>query len=284
MSARSGIALGAVLLLAIALFLLGDFGPGREVEDAQAQSSTSAAGQLNEGASPEVAEPATGSSGIERVGTDGREDPAANSTDARASLLVRVARHEEGGDPVANVWVWVYAWGAPNAYFAARLEASDANGEVLITDLAPGRATVNLHRAESGGATVGAELRAGEVTEVELVLGVGLRIHGVVVDLDAVPVADAEIWLSRSGSMTQGVTIARSDADGRFALEDVGSGHWIGARMAGHAPSVMPMVIAAEGADVELRIVLQGAGGSVAGRVVASSGGPVAGAASKCAP
>ncbi|MCA8974841.1 MAG: carboxypeptidase regulatory-like domain-containing protein, partial [Planctomycetes bacterium] len=193
-------------------------------------------------------------------------------TPTTGSLLVR-ATHRDDGSPVPELLIFVWRPGADRRIDVHRTR-TDVAGEVRLTDLRPGRLLVSNSRNPYCFGR--AEIVAGEEIEVGLALPVGVTITGIVVDSSDVPVAGAEVCLGGGGSREDAEGAAITGADGRFALRGCQTDFYIGARAAGYTSSVMQFVQLEEGDQRELRLLLPGAGGSVAGVVRGPTGEPVA--------
>lgn len=273
--------LAATLLLVVLAFLLlrnwtGSDG-AREPDSALIAVPPAAEVAARASESGQNDTPATAE--IARAELPGSPDEPTDTAAARGRLTVRVLR-EQDGKPAPGQWLRVHCWGATNPYFNTLEGQTDAQGIAQFA-VPAGEVLASLHRSAGDKALESASVKPDEETVIELILSRGITLEGEVVDLAGVPVAEAEIWLSDEGNLDGGHAVALSDQDGRFLVEAVGSGHWIGARKAGHGPAVMPMLIAAEGARLPLRLVLQGPGGALHGRVTDPNGAPVAGAAVK---
>ncbi len=183
------------------------------------------------------------------------------SSSEGASLRVRARWHD--GTPAEGLGLRL-----ERARTFPDLEApegvTDERGEWTAAALAPGDYRLNVDRAE--GERV--ELEAGVERVLELALPRGFDLVGSVVDLDGVPVANAEI-------RTEGFLLARSDARGTFSVRSLEGATQIHARAPSFAPSFVRHVRVEE-TDVEL--VLPGLGGELAGVVLDERGVPIAGA------
>lgn len=207
----------------------------------------------------------------------GLEDPAPARAPAAvdaaaepdfAAVRVRV-RWQHDGSPAAGVGVF-----AGNGRPVARRDAvTGSDGTALLPRLAPGTWRIGAVLAD---APVERALEAGAVTEVALVAQRTAVARGRVLDPHGQPVADARIWLSAPGDWSHGHEVARSGADGTFAVPLLGA-HYVGARKHGWTPSHTFLVHwrdEAPPAALELR--LQHRGGTVRGVVQDERGAPVA--------
>jgi RNA polymerase sigma factor (sigma-70 family) len=200
----------------------------------------------------------------ERRSPSARSEPPAGFT-AAGSIRVQVSWMDRAMNrtPAADVPVRVTATEVENAAFHALVGMTDATGVVVFESVPCGKAWVDAVGRDIAIATV----LAGETSAVELT-AYGLDMTGIVVDAAGQAVAGAEIWGNTTEWLMNGMCLAQSGNDGRFAARGLGQ-VWIGARAAGHAPAEPRMLFAQPGATVDVRFVL-GAGGSVvAGTVVA---------------
>ena len=203
------------------------------------------------------------------------------------SLTVRVV-FADGSRPAADVGVYVRAETAldPGAESAQTAGAdlgyerrTDASGRVRFPELTrrpgAGHVLVQLDRAD-----VARVVDLEHEADVELVVPLGVRVAGRVVDLNEAPVAGA--WVLRANERhhdrLQGLT--RTDAAGRFVLEHVTPGSELLARAARFQPSELETVRArgALGAEesVEIELVMGARGHVLRGSVRAPDGTPAA--------
>ena len=158
---------------------------------------------------------------------------------AAVALLVRLDVVGEG-------------WMAPS-HFAT----SDAQGVALFERLQPGAATL---RGDRGGSTK-VELVGGS-NVVELVIPKGILVEGIVLDIEDIPLAGAELWVSATGSSANaGAWHGRSGSDGRFSLRSVQPKRLLSARAPGSRAANAVIVEGSPGDRVEvaLRIGATGA-------------------------
>ncbi|HEX5051214.1 MAG TPA: nucleotidyltransferase domain-containing protein [Planctomycetota bacterium] len=137
----------------------------------------------------------------------------------------------------------------------------------------------DLHR----GGSLAAEVAAGAVREVAFPLPPGLDVTGEVVDERRLPVAGADIVLvSPRGGWLGGRVVARTGADGTFAVRAVEPTWSLGALAAGYAPCELVDLEAversADAASVHVQLQVLQPGASVVGRVVDENGQGIAGA------
>ena len=165
---------------------------------------------------------------------------------------------------------------AGDALFDGARAPTDQHGVVTFANLAPGRVYVEPIRGDlTAGTTV--TIEAGEEAKLTLTLEQGMNVHGIVVDGRGAPVAAADVLVAPWAG-GEALPLARTAADGTFALRAVGTHSHIGARASGHAPSPLRQFTASEGADVELRLVLDVAGFELRGTVLGPDRAAVAGA------
>ena len=197
--------------------------------------------------------------------------PASAQLDAVGSL--RIVVHYADGDPAPDVGLTVRESlrEVPNPLFR-RLRTDDV-GQVRVAELRPGVFIVWTDRQAMQHKQV--DVVAGTETEFVLELEPGIDLSGIVVnDVDA-PVADALVVVA-GWAASEPRAICRTDASGRFSLRQVSRMTNVTARAVGYAPAPFHSVTAGAGAEVDVRIVLSGAGGSVHGQVFDPSGQPVA--------
>lgn len=158
----------------------------------------------------------------------------------------------------------------------SRPARAPASGGVAQFDgLLPGAYTVSTDRFVETSCIV----EAGVTTRVTLDLTAGYRITGRVVDTNGTGVAGATITLSRFGQWEEGFDVAVSGMNGAYAIGGIGIGVHVGATKPGFAASMLRFVFAGSGEerdDIELR--LRPDGGAISGRVLDTTGVPLAGA------
>ncbi len=212
----------------------------------------------------------------------GPADPPQGSTLAAERETIAVAPRAQTGDlvlhvtrardgtPAAGRTVLLRALGEP---FATRqlFARADQQGRASFRAVAPGSVSASTDL----GGHVEASVVAGETTELELVLPLGLRVSGRVVDPGGAPVANAAVWVSQGyGQRGLGSVVARSAGDGRFLLEDVQPGRYIAARAAGFGPSLSEL-LARDAGNVDLELALSPLGGALVCLVSDPSGAPL---------
>ncbi|HEX5052842.1 MAG TPA: sigma-70 family RNA polymerase sigma factor [Planctomycetota bacterium] len=186
------------------------------------------------------------------------------------SLEVRV-RYADEPRPAADVPVILNRPGCDFRVGVVR-GRTDANGSARFEALPAGSWEVTTGRAHAP--TVCA-IDAGRETECVLDLQRGMTVSGIVVDVTGTAVAGASIELGEPWRRDPEV-IARSGADGTFALRACPSVSLIGARAEGYASSSLQNVVSFDGTPQNVRLELVAPGGIVEGLVVASDGKPVA--------
>ncbi|MEN6631880.1 MAG: carboxypeptidase regulatory-like domain-containing protein, partial [Candidatus Polarisedimenticolia bacterium] len=148
-----------------------------------------------------------------------------------------------------------------------RLETkTDAEGLYRLDNLQPGERDVEAAKEGTRRAVKRLALRAGE-NQLDLELGAGLEIDGVVEDEGGAPAPRAEVSVSAAASYLDDPLSAVADEAGRFRLAGLADGDYpLVARADGYAPSA-PLTVHVQGRSVqgvELRV---SAGGAVAGAV-----------------
>ena len=217
-------------------------------------------------------EPATAESG-EPAPSAAPAPAAAAATDG----AVRVSVRWHDGTPAHGIWVELRAETGRDDPRNSSFARTGEDGTVHFTGIPLGTAWVQLDRFAAGG--IRTQVRpGGEPASVELKVAPGFAVEGIVVDRDGRPVAGATIWAGPGGPLGAGLAAAESAGDGTFRLRDRSSPCEVGARAAGHAPSVTAMPTGAPGSVQQVRLVLRGPGAALSGRVVDAEGAPVAGA------
>ncbi|MEQ1892364.1 MAG: sigma factor-like helix-turn-helix DNA-binding protein, partial [Planctomycetota bacterium] len=189
------------------------------------------------------------------------------------ALVLRVLR-EADRSPLVGVGVCLQDVSRPmDLAVLGEVRTTDAEGRVRFTD--PPRATLGVHVDRAG---VVRQLTGPEsgVQTIDVFVPPGIHVQGRVLGPDGDPVAGASILAH--GVLLDPCPIARSDADGRFALEEVRSGIALAAQAQGRGHSLVHPVLGLAGAEVELELVLAGTSRRVEGRVLASDGSAAAGA------
>ncbi|TAH39309.1 MAG: sigma-70 family RNA polymerase sigma factor [Planctomycetota bacterium] len=201
--------------------------------------------------------------------------PSAGSTAPPpfGSLLLHV-RWGADQAPAEDIGVRVLMWNAPNPYVNMLRGVTAADGSVRFERVHAGAVNIELDRCEP----VNARVQAGEETELTTEVPPGFALRGTVVDTEGRPVANAGVWLSHQGGYDEGRIVARSDFQGRFAVRDVSSGHWLGARADGYQPSLLQLLVGSVGGTMTLELALRATACTVLGRVLDPEGNPVVGA------
>lgn len=201
-----------------------------------------------------------------------------SATSPTGSLVVHV-RWGDDKTPAAGITVVAATWATDARVDGARA-VTDATGTVRFDELVPQpRLGVRTDRFGFGSKPTIVEIRAGETTDVELELPIGLTLTGIVVDAAQAPVAGALIEIAPLG--TAGVdpeTVASSGADGRFSVRGAPTTVFIGARAGGHTASRLQYIHGKDGNTADVRLQLEAAGGIVDGVVVDERGRTIAGA------
>lgn len=166
----------------------------------------------------------------------------------------------------------------PDPYWGHSLLVTDAAGEALLEDYPAGEVFLHVDRMSY---RVSAKVVAGELYTAEFRLTPGVTVEGNVVDGVGDPVEDAEIILQMDPGFTPfGVTVARSDHEGKFWIRDLSRRVHLGARARGYAPS--RMIECHWGAFTDQSItptlVLSEQGGAIEGSVTGPDARPIAGA------
>jgi RNA polymerase sigma factor (sigma-70 family) len=186
-----------------------------------------------------------------------------------ATLVVRIA-DATSGKPLPAVGVILVPFSRANPFLHCESAVTDDGGRARFTGLTPGRCTVG----SSLGVGESIELEPGEVRELVLRASSVWHLTGKVIDREDKAVDDAEIWVTAPKNGTDGWVLARSSADGTFAVPVV-DGAWVGARMRGQASSLLQRV--ALGMEPP-QLALRQRARALIGTVVDAAGAPIAGA------
>lgn len=186
---------------------------------------------------------------------------------------VRVAvRWEHDRSPAVGIHVWLVEMSRmQDARAAAGPWRTDAEGNATIEHLPPSHYIVHVDRA---GSVRTISNTGGPVDLIEVFLPRGIDVAGIVRDRNGVVVANASVV--GHSNMLIPCELARTDAQGRYAIRGAGGNLEIQALARGFAPSLAHRVAGSPGARVTLDLTLTGVGRRVAGRVVDAEGRPVA--------
>jgi len=193
------------------------------------------------------------------------------------TLLIRV-RH--GGPdstdprPAAGYIAAVAAEGVGRAFPDPKVVFTDENGEARLGRIAAGRVSVSLLR----GTHDEVEIVAGETAVLELRAWAGITANVRVVDDRGEPVGGAELWVSQRFHSNRGHVIAVTGADGRGTIPSLTRNHYIAARAAGFASSLLAPIVGEPGSQHPVELVLDRPGCALSGRVFDAAGAPVDGA------
>lgn len=189
--------------------------------------------------------------------------------EAGAKLVGKVT--DSGGAPLAGVIVRSDMMG-PGGSRVMRFDPAetsaitDPNGEYTLDSLEPGEKTFNFSRSGYVSESKTATLASGKDTRIDVTLGSGLRVGGVVVTEGGAPVAEATV---RASSAAGGGREAHTDAGGAFQLEGLAPGHYtFTASKAGMANGITRDVDVV--AMNNVRIVMK-SGGTITGHVTGLS-------------
>lgn len=265
---------GGALAVAVALALIA-FLVGRDAREPDDAAAPGAAGGRASGADDaRLVAPPDAAVAVERATVTAPalepERTPAPARSAHAALAVEVV-YAADESPVPHEVVYVTVWG-PGKRRDAREGLTGADGRCRFEEVPPGDASLSTH---SGG-SLRLALTAGEEHAARVAIEVGTSVDGTVVDELRVPVAGADVWLSRGSDARNGRVVARTDGDGRFRLRDLRGARWLAARAAGHAPSRAYEMAELAGETVSIELRLRGAGGALEGLVLDPAGAPAA--------
>lgn len=268
----------AVIGIGVAAVVVAWRFAGGVAPEAPEKDAVTAAAEPWRAADLPAGEDAARRAGLEDVRTstarevaDARRDEPAEP--ALCSLRVRV--HWEGGGAAAGVGVEQHSVEDPAPRDVHQRARTDVRGEVSFDAIPPGEMRVSTDR----GTRAEVSVAAGESGEIALELPREARVRGRVVDPAGVPVAGATIWGATTGA--EGWPLAETAPGGSFEVTGLSADTLLGARAAGHLPSLLFAVaerpVAADGVR-EMVLEVGAAGGRVRGVVLDPAGEPVAGA------
>lgn len=200
--------------------------------------------------------------------------PPPRVVDAGTGRLLGTVRWADDESPVPGLALRLDVVQTLSERLRAPSTRSAPDGRFVFEDVP---ATTYLLVSALGG-TERVTVAGGGVTEVDLLVPRGTPVEGLVVDENARPVADAAIWLSERNAHDFGEVVARSDAEGRFAIASVDGSRWIGARARGYRGSAISLVERGK-ASRRLELTLVRGDARVRGFVRGPEGQPRAGAA-----
>jgi hypothetical protein len=203
--------------------------------------------------------------------TDEREAEEISGEANRGTVVVRVIWGDDR-TPAAGVSGLVVPWGSPSLYVDERTFTTGPDGTARVDHLFKGGASVWLDR---GGAETKVKVEPGKESDAVIEVPPGFNVQGVVVDHRGFPVGGARVWVSRTGHLNSGSEVAASWPDGTFFVRAVSDSKYIAARARGHAASDLRPLAAENGTTLEVRLVLNGAGGELRGTVLDEAGEPV---------
>ena len=211
--------------------------------------------------------PAAGRHAIEQQQTTAVET-------VRGSLEVYVT-WKRNGLPAADLELAFLLWAHPTGE-RKRRGRTDSAGKFLLVGLLPGSVVAE----SSFGAGVSIEVLAGETQRVDLEIPEGFTARGRVVDREGHGVAGARLWLSTYFNYHNGFIVGETRADGHFEVSEIPETRYLGALADGFAPSHLHLlrdsqVEGAASRDMELELVLNGAGGALQVLIVNEVGEPV---------
>lgn len=196
--------------------------------------------------------------------------PSSPSVPRRGCSLEIRARFASDDAP-APILVRLEPRFGPDPEFRARVVRTDAEGLARLDDLDAGEWEVRPDRAAAQFVRI-----ASEPAQIELSIPAGVAARGRVRDEAGTALAGANVWLSRSGSMSEGEVVGTTDAAGAFWLRDLPKDRALAVVADGLAPSSLQFVAAVGDEAVEFR--LSRTRRELRGRVCDESGAPLRGA------
>lgn len=196
-----------------------------------------------------------------------RELVAAPTASGRGDLVVHLLYDDRS--PAADVMLTAFRRNEiPRTSLAPSVDAkrrrTDANGIARFPSMRAGRTGLVTDR---GHWFEKAHVVAGQETEVEFVMPVGVTVSGIVVSAAGAPMAGAQVDL-------EGNPVAITDMQGSFTIRAAAEEYGIGACAEGHGPSRTQHLLSHDG-RAEVRLELGAAGGIVEGVVLDADGRPL---------
>jgi RNA polymerase sigma factor (sigma-70 family) len=185
------------------------------------------------------------------------------------SLVVHVMWGDDQ-TAAAGVRVFLDSW-TPSPSMNDHRAVTGEDGAARFARVRPGRMEVYLYRGGKGVTDV----KAGAESEITIEIPPGTDVEGIVVDGDGKPVPGASIWLSGHQNTMEGAVIGAAGPDGTFRIRSVRSGHYVGARAPGFAPSLLHEIEGRPGGVESFRLSLDTPGVIVAGTVLDPAERPV---------
>lgn len=212
----------ALIILAI-VWAIDALAPGAAKHESEPSQDpiTSAKDRVN-GELPFSAQASTGDRSVASSG-----QVAGPST---ASLRVHVTLR---GEAMPGVGVRLQRGTDRDAIFDRRIRWTGQDGTASFGGLAAGAYRTDLDRARGPGVA----LTIGEDRTVEVDLGGGLHVQGVVRDSNGSPIPHAALWLARQGLAELAMASCRADAQGRFNIPGVQASYYLAAAEPGLQPS-----------------------------------------------
>lgn len=207
------------------------------------------------------------------LGSEGIREPLQTKPHSPRALegALDITTRFASGEPAPRIFLSIEAVAAGGVLAEC---TTDAEGRAKVEGVTPGLVSVLTLRRAFEERSV--EVVAGTSVAVEVVVPDGNTVHGRVVDAFGRGVAGCGIeWVVDGTGRERGVPCGRSDPDGRFMVQAVPAGAYLGARKAGYETSLYAR---APESGVELVLRLAGEGGALIGRVSDAAGIVVAGA------
>lgn len=213
-------------------------------------------------------------SGSERESAAGPDDRGHSRFEATAGperpLLVRV-RHAGEVAPAAGVHVGLRPGFQSMPRLREQWEVTDAAGLVRFAN--PGAVEATVYAERGGQIAVGAGAGVEGVIDLEIPAGIDTQVR--VLDRDGRPVPDAELLISREGSVDDVVPLARTRDDGGVFVRGLAAGRALSARMPGHGLANLFVVVDSPHPEQPVELVLGPPARRLAGTVLAHDGAAV---------
>ena len=187
---------------------------------------------------------------------------------------LRISLFDHAGNTVQDEICLLTSWDPVTRASQTTLLRIDGHGTAMAHEIPVGYVRVQALRSS----VVTTRVHAGEVTELEIRLPLGIEVRGHVIDKHGKPVPHAQIWLSKRDLSREGFEVKRADGAGRFLLQSVSKDNYVAAFAPGFGLSYLQAPRGALGASTDMRIVLDIIGSQVEVEVLDTNGKPIEGA------